>query len=127
MDAERPRDGDCAHLIQQPTVDACDPAHAGCLNAFRNKSSLPYGAEFAASSADANRTPGSILPCAFFAAPLPVGAELNGATVAVTRIQSRAKTNVCGPRADNCPQIFLCPTTLRRPQDATSVHTYIHI
>ena len=93
--------------IQQPTVDACDPARAGCLNAFRNKSSLPYCAEFAASSADANRTPGSILPCAFFAAPLPVGAELNGATVAVTRIQSRAQTNVCGPRADNCPQIFV--------------------
>jgi hypothetical protein len=89
--------------IQQPTAGGCDPSTAGCLNAFRNKSELPYCAQ-ASVSVD---YPGSVLGCKFFAAPLPVGSELNGATLAVTRLQSAEQDNICAADADNCPKIFV--------------------
>ena len=90
--------------IQQPTVGACDPAGQECLNAFRNKSELPYCSQS---------------PCQFFAAPLPVGSEMNGATLAITRLQSIEQTNVCDHAEDNCPQIFV-PTG--KPESAENTY-----
>ena len=120
-----PVTGTARVTIQQPTVGACDPALAGCLNAFRNKSSLPYCAEFAPAPADVNRTPGSILPCAFFAAPLPVGAELNGATVAVTRIKSGICAHVYAyQHACARAHSFSHSRTRARARARTHTHTY---
>jgi len=104
----RPIAGSSRLTLRQPTVNSCDPAAAGCSNTFRNKSSLPYCAEFAPRGIGATAAcAGSIFPCEFFAAPLPVGADLNGAALAVTKLRSVSQINVCAASADNCPHIFV--------------------
>lgn len=118
----RPIAGSSCLTIQQPAVDSCDLATTECINAFHNKTQIFYCAEFQPSKSSQRTCPSSsVLPCEFYAAPLPVGSELNGATLAITRIKSTARTNQCHPDFDSCPNIF----GPRTPQPAEENSAYV--